>query len=105
MNIGVWLRSLGLEHYEPAFRENEIDAEVLTELSESDLASLGLPLGPRRKLLKAIARLRQGVAPSPTEQPSGVSMPVSALASEPERRQLTVLFCDLVGSTRRTCAG
>src|SRR5215472_14543318 len=99
MDIAPWLRGLGLEQYEQAFRENEVDAEVLLELTESDLASLGMPLGPRRKLLKAIARLRQGVPPSPTEQPSGVSMPVSALAFEPERRQLTVMFCDLVGST------
>ncbi len=95
---GVASRS-GAGGYEPTFRENEVDAEVLPELTESDLASLGLPLGPRRKLLKAIARLRQGVPPSPTEQPSEVSMPVSALAFEPERRQLTVMFCDLVGST------
>ena len=99
MDIAAWLRDLGLERYEPAFRENEVDAEVLPELTESDLASLGLPLGTRRKLLKAIARLRQGVPPSPSEQPSGGSMPVWALASEPERRQLTVMFCDLVGST------
>src|SRR6516225_7603439 len=98
MNIGAWLRGLGLERYEEAFRENEVDVEVLPELTESDLASLGLPLGPRRKILKAIAGLRQGVAPSSMEQTSGVSTPVSALASEPERRQLTVMFCDLVGS-------
>jgi hypothetical protein len=76
MNIGAWLRGLGLERYEQAFRENEVDAEALPELTESDLASLGLPLGPRRKLLKAIARPRQGVLPpSPTTQPSEVSRP------------------------------
>jgi class 3 adenylate cyclase/tetratricopeptide (TPR) repeat protein len=75
----------------PAFRENEIDAEVLPELTEADLATLGLPLGPRRKLLKAMAGLRQGALPSPA--------PVSAPAQEAERRQLTVMFCDLVGST------
>ena len=89
MNVALWLRSMGLERYEPAFRENEVDAEVLPELTESDLASLGLPRGARRKMLKAIARLRRGVPPSPAEQPSGGSMPVSALASEPEHRQLT----------------
>jgi predicted ATPase/class 3 adenylate cyclase len=91
MDIEAWLQGLGLERYVPAFRENEIDAEVLLELSEADLATLGLPLGPRRKLLKAIAGLRQGALPSPA--------PVSATAQEAERRQLTVMFCDLAGST------
>jgi class 3 adenylate cyclase len=91
MDIEAWLQDLGLERYASAFRENEIDAEVLTELSEADLATLGLPLGPRRKLLKAIAGLRQDGLPSPA--------PVSATAQEAERRQLTVMFCDLVGST------
>ena len=58
MDIAAWLRGLGLERYEPAFRENEIDAEVLPDLTESDLSALGLPIGPRRKLQKAIAALR-----------------------------------------------
>jgi hypothetical protein len=53
------VRELGLERYEPEFRENEIDAEVLPELTESDLSALGLPIGPRRKLLKAIAATPQ----------------------------------------------
>src|SRR5215469_9892911 len=91
MDIEAWLQRLGLERYVPAFRDNEIDAEVLPELTEADLATLGLPLGPRRKLLKAIAGLRQGALPS--------SAPVSATAQEAERRQLTVMLCDLVGST------
>ena len=91
MDIEAWLQGLGLERYVPVFREAEIDADVLPELSESDLATLGLPLGPRRKLLKAIAGRRQGALPSPA--------PVPATAQEAERRQLTVMFCDLVGST------
>ena len=100
MDIAAWLRELGLERYEPAFRENEIDAEVLPDLTESDLSALGLPIGPRRKLLKAIAALREGNEPSsPAEQPSAVPAPVSATAPEAERRSLTVWFCDLVGST------
>ena len=57
MDLGGWLRSLGLEQYEPVFRENEIDSEVLSELTESDLEKLGLPLGHRKRLLKAIAAL------------------------------------------------
>jgi len=91
MDIEAWLQGLGLERYVPAFRDNEIDWEVLPELTEADLATLGLPLGPRRKLLKAIAGLRQGALTS--------SAPVSPTAQEAERRQLTVMFCDLVGST------
>ena len=57
MDIEAWLQGLGLERYVPAFRDDGIDAEVLPELTEADLATLGLPLGPRRKLLKAIAGL------------------------------------------------
>jgi class 3 adenylate cyclase/tetratricopeptide (TPR) repeat protein len=94
MDIAAWLGSLGLERYEPAFREHEIDAEVLRQLTETDLAALGLPIGPRRKLLTAIAALRQRAGPSPAAEPPAV-VPVAAA----ERRQLTVLFCDLVGST------
>jgi len=63
MDIAGWQRELGLEGHEPAFRENEIDAEVLPELTESDLSALGLPIGPRRKLLKAITALRHGAGP------------------------------------------
>jgi len=68
MDIAAWLRSLGLERYEPALRENEIDLDVLPELTEADLVTLGLPLGPRRKLLKAIAGLREGAPPSPAPE-------------------------------------
>jgi hypothetical protein len=58
MDVAAWLRGLGLARFEPAFRENEIDAEVLPELTEADLVILGLALGSRKKLLKAIAALR-----------------------------------------------
>ena len=100
MEIAAWLRGLGLERYEPAFRENEIDAEVLPELTEAHLATLGLPLGPRLKLLKTIAALREGALPSPAaDQLPAAAIPAAAPAAEAERRQLTVMFCDLVGST------
>ena len=92
MDIAAWLASIGLERYEPAFRENEIDLDVLSELTEADLVTLGLPLGPRRKLLKAIVGLRESAPPSP-------EVPASVPLSQAERRQLTVMFCDLVGST------
>ena len=98
MDIPAWLRSLGLERYEPAFRENEIDAEVVPQLTEAHLATLGVPLGPRLKLLKAIAALRGGALPSPVaEQRLEMPIPASATPAAAERRQLTVMFCDVVG--------
>jgi predicted ATPase/class 3 adenylate cyclase len=93
MDIGAWLRNLGLGKYEPAFIENAIDTDVLPELTEGDLEKLGIPLGHRRKMLRAIAELdRATLAPAET-----ATEPVRP--EEAERRHLTVLFCDLVGST------
>jgi class 3 adenylate cyclase/predicted ATPase len=93
MEIGAWLRSLGLERYEPAFRENEIDWEALPKLTAEDLKDLGVVLGGhRRRLLDAITAL--GSAKEPPAPALG-----PAATGEAERRQLTVMFCDLVGST------
>jgi class 3 adenylate cyclase len=95
MDVGDWLRSLGLGQYEAAFRENEINAEVLPELTDADLEKLGTRLGHRKRLLKAIAGLRVRAGGSTLS-----ATPVSSLkADAAERRQLTVMFCDLVGST------
>src|SRR5271165_4300580 len=95
MDVGSWLRSLGLGQYETAFRDNAVDAEVLFELNDSDLAQLGVLLGHRKRLLKAIASLG---APEPAATPaSSASQPSPAESAE--RRPITVLFCDLVGST------
>jgi hypothetical protein len=94
MDVGAWLRGLGLGQYEGAFRENEIESDVLPELTESDLEKLGLPLGPRKRILKAIASL--GGADKPSGAP-GLARPSTEDAAE--RRQLTVMFCDLAGST------
>jgi class 3 adenylate cyclase len=92
MDIAEWLRGLGLEQYEPAFRENAIDGAVLARLTAEDLREIGVGLiGHRRKLLDAIAELR-GDAGTPAP---AAETPVSSA----ERRQLTVMFCDLVGST------
>ena len=88
MDVADWLRELGLGRYEAAFRENEIDAEVLPELSEADFEKLGIPLGHRKRLLKAITEL--------SVRATAISVPT---ADAVERRQLTVMFCDLVGST------
>jgi class 3 adenylate cyclase/predicted ATPase len=95
VDVAAWLRELGLERYEPAFRDNEIDWEVLPELTDAELEKIGLPLGPRKKLLKAIARLSAEVS----EHPSEVASQPGPVAQEAERRQLTVMFVDLVGST------
>jgi class 3 adenylate cyclase/predicted ATPase len=95
MDVGDWLRSLGLSEYEPVFLENKIDAEVLSDLTDGDLSQLGVPLGHRKRLLKAIAAL--GATVSPAKPTSPKSAPWSPDAAE--RRPITVMFCDLVGST------
>ena len=100
MDIVVWLRSLGLGKYEAAFRENEINERVLPSLTAEDLKELGVTaLGHRRILLDAIAALRVdtgGKAPSADVAPSATSVSPEDRA---ERRQVTVMFSDLVGST------
>ncbi len=107
MDVVVWLRSLGLGKYETAFRENEITEKVLPNLTAEDLKELGVAaLGHRRTLLDAIAALRNDasvqtppVAAAPA-RPSAAA-PTSAPVAEAvgERRHVTVMFCDLVGST------
>jgi class 3 adenylate cyclase/predicted ATPase len=93
MDVGAWLRSLGLERYEAAFRENEIDETVLPTLTADDLKDLGVGIvGHRRKVLDAIAALR---ADANTKVPPPDALPKDAA----ERRQVTVMFSDLVGST------
>ena len=96
MDVGDWLRSVGLAQYEPMFRTHEIDDEVLPELSEGDLEKLGIPLGHRKRLMKAIAALGR-----PTlHPPQSAAIIKSALRESAERRYLTVMFSDLVGSTK-----
>jgi hypothetical protein len=60
MNIGGWLRNLGLERYEPVFIENAIDSDVLPELTEGDLEKLGIPMGDRKRFIKAIRAMLAG---------------------------------------------
>jgi class 3 adenylate cyclase len=107
MNIVVWLRSLGLGKYEAAFRENEIDETVLPNLTAEDLKDLGVSIvGHRRKILDAIAALRTdagvqapSIAASPA-RPSTATLTLAPIAEVAgERRHITVMFCDLVGST------
>jgi class 3 adenylate cyclase len=102
MDVVVWLRSLGLAKYEAVFRENEIDETVLPNLTAEDLKELGVTaLGHRRKLLDAIAALRSdagGVTPS-VDAVTTSSTPSPHPEDRAERRQVTVMFSDLVGST------
>jgi SAM domain (Sterile alpha motif)/Adenylate and Guanylate cyclase catalytic domain len=99
MDLGGWLRSLGLERYEAAFRDNEIDDKVLPSLTQEDLKEIGVgPVGHRRKLLDAIGLLR-GDAATKAPLPETSSTPPKPLQDSAERRQVTVMFSDLVGST------
>src|SRR5271169_2251053 len=95
MDLGVWLRSLGLSRYETAFSDNSIDADVLPDLTDGDLAQLGVNLGDRKRLLKAIGGL--GAADIAAKPPGPA--PQSPSRDGAERRPITVMFCDLVGST------
>src|ERR1700732_1070777 len=102
MDLGGWLRSLGLERYEAAFRENEINERVLPSLTQEDLKEIGVgPVGHRRMLLEAIAALRgdTGGNPPSADVATAPSVPNVAPEDRAERRQVTVMFSDLVGST------
>jgi class 3 adenylate cyclase len=90
MDVAEWLRGLGLKHYAPAFRDTDIGEEALGRLTSEDLRELGVAsTGHRRMLLDAIAAFRADGSDPPTPAPE----------PRAQRRQLTVMFCDLVGST------
>src|SRR5262249_42118725 len=91
-SIGEWLESIGLADYADRFAENAIDLSVVPDLTDEDLKELGVLLGHRRKILRAIATLNQATLAS-----TAIVHPLQA--EEAERRHLTVMFCDLVGST------
>ena len=93
MNVAVWLRDLGLQQYDALFRENDIGAEILSDLTDADLEKIGVSLGHRKRLLKAVAALARPAAALPA------ATPIPPVADAAERRQLTVMFCDLAGST------
>ena len=94
MDIDGWLRGIGLEQYAQTFRDNAIDADVLRDLTDEHLRELGLPLGARLKLLRAIAALGIG-----EQAPTSTEITPPAPRTDAERRQVTVMFSDLVGST------
>jgi class 3 adenylate cyclase/tetratricopeptide (TPR) repeat protein len=100
MDVGGWLRNLGLDKYEAAFRDNGIDEQVLRHVTAEDLREIGVAtVGDRRKLLAAIADLA-ALSPSaePLPPPSPAALPKTPVDLA-ERRPITVMFCDLVGST------
>jgi class 3 adenylate cyclase len=101
MDMGEWLRSIGLGQYEAAFRDNEIDDDVLRKLTADDLKDLGVTIvGHRRKIMTAIAELSASAgAPAATAGTEHLPPIVETAQTTAERRQLTVLFCDLAGST------
>ena len=92
-SVTEWLESIGLSEYAQRFTENGVDLSVVRDLTDQDLKDLGVLLGHRRKLFRAIAELDDG-RPGPTEIATEPRRP-----GEAERRHLTVMFCDLVGST------
>jgi class 3 adenylate cyclase len=91
--IAEWLASIGLAEYAQRFAENYIDPSVLPDLTDQDLKDLGIPLGHRKKMLRAIVEL-QGAPASKSQTQAG-----PAGQDHAERRHITVMFCDLVGST------
>jgi len=94
-NIRDWLAGLALTQYAEAFEDNDLDLDLVADLADSDLKDLGVSsMGHRKKLLRAIEALAPGAEPAP--EPAS---PAAAAPTPAERRQLTVLFCDLVGST------
>ena len=100
MDVGGWLRSLGLDQYEANFGDNSIGADVLPHLTADDLKELGVAsIGDRRRLLVAIAALAGGTPSADVSASPSKSAPPKDLQVSAERRPITVMFCDLVGST------
>ena len=99
LDIGSWLARLGLAKYADVFAQNEIDLDTLRHLSDDDLKELGLPIGPRRKVMAAVIALNTQV-----REPTRAIDTHTSAAGEAERRQLTVMFVDLVGSTALSAA-
>jgi hypothetical protein len=96
MDVGDWLRSFGLGQYEATFRDNAIGVDILADLTENDLGQIGVVFGDRKRLLKAIASLR---STEPAPEPPIATVLTEAKQDAAERRPITVMFCDLVGST------
>ena len=102
-DVSDWLCHLGYERFATLFVDNEIDGEVLPELDINDLATMQIPIGPAKKILKAIAEITPGENAYSSQPPPFTLLPSlgsqNDLVRDGERRQLTVMFCDMVGST------
>ncbi len=103
-DFGAWLEGLGLGRYADAFAESDIGFDILADLTEADLIQLGISLGDRKRLMRAIAALAEvPPAAAPPASPPAAAPPPTPEPARPshdaERRQLTVMFCDMVGST------
>jgi hypothetical protein len=98
-DLARWLEELGMSEYTQRFAENDIDIDVLGELTDQDFDRLGVSLGYRRRMLRAIREL--GASPIATATDRQVTAPTASQPSKDtaERRQVTVMFSDLVGST------
>ena len=96
-DLKLWLEDLGLGAYAETFADNDIDLDVVSHLDDADLKELGLSLGHRRKLLAAAAKLTSAEG---SAAPGHAKEPARAVSAEAERRQISILFCDLVGSTQ-----
>ena len=94
-NVRKWLASIGMSEHADLFAANRIDSAVLRDLTDHDLEKLRLVLGDRRKILRAIRELEEAI-----ESPRSPAMTESPLHKSAERRQLSVMFIDLVGSTK-----
>jgi SAM domain (Sterile alpha motif) len=99
MDVCEWLKGLRLGQYEATFRAQEIEANVLADLTEGALEEIGLPLAARKRLMRVIADLGSSASSPPRTEPKSDAKPTTALADAAERRNITVMFCDLVGST------
>jgi class 3 adenylate cyclase len=99
VRIAQWLKQQGLAQYARAFKEHNIGFDVLPGLGDEDLKELGVRLGDRKRLLAAIADLRMALQSASEAKTSAVARGPPTGRVDPERRQLTLLFCDLVAST------
>ena len=102
----AWLSAHGLAHLCHLFQQNAVGVDVLADLTAEDLAEMGIALGDRKRVLKAIGNFAPAPAAArPEEQPDAASHPATQpISAAAERRQITVLFCDLVGSSQLTAS-
>jgi len=105
-SVSDWLRRLGYERFIPEFEANEIDADILSALDINDLVAMQIPIGPAKKILRAIEELtlqteNPSMIPAPTDVVSGDAPDtnLNPMVHDVDRRQVTVMFCDMVGST------